>query len=435
MPPERKCWHLCGLWANSVHIFLEDLSRCKQTTVRCGVSTHSKILEGQVARWLESLAENDLKVQHRPGKKHTNADALSRLPGQLVDVNVSSTTSVPNSNWLPCLAESQIRELQDTDEDIKQKQVIDSVEHPNARPNKCPPSASHVLKSLWAQKKYLEVKRRVLYRQWEDAGGGGVNKCLQLVIPPSRVPSVLSELHDSLSGGHLIVGKVLEKVRARFYWVGQYHDVEEWCGSCNLCGSTKAPPKQRHAPLQIPQQQPMDHVAMVILGPLSITPRQNKYVLVVGDYFTKWTEAFPTPDMETATIARVLVNEFISRFGAPSHLHTDQGRSFELSLIKEICRLMWSVKTRTTPYHPQSDGMIEWFNRTLLSMLTMDAVDDETNWDLRIPCLMLAYRTGIHEATKHTPFSLMFGREVQLPTDVILQVQNSQPMCHCLLKT
>ena len=180
------------------------------------------------------------------------------------------------------------------------------------------------------------------------------------------------------------------------------------------------PLKQRHAPLQIyTATAPMDRVAMDILGPLPITPRQNKYVLVVGDYFTKWTEAFPIPDMETATIARVLVNEFISRFGAPTYLHTDQGRSFESSLIKEICRLMGIVKTRTTPYHPQSDGMIERFNRTLLSMLRMAAVDDETNWDLRIPCLMLAYRTSIHEATKHTPFSLMFGQEVQLPIDVM----------------
>eukprot|EP00731_Ephydatia_muelleri_P002477 Em0001g2477a len=99
--------------------------------------------------------------------------------------------------------------------------------------------------------------------------------------------------------------------------------------------------------------------------------------------------------METATIARVLVNEFISWFGAQTHLHTDQGRSFESSLIKEISRLMGIVKTRTTPYHPQSDGLIEWFNRTLLSMLRMAAVDDETNWDLRIPCLMLPVNVSL----------------------------------------
>ncbi|KAL5481592.1 hypothetical protein EMCRGX_G021785 [Ephydatia muelleri] len=152
-------------------------------------------------------------------------------------------------------------------------------------------------------------------------------------------------------------------------------------------------------------------------GPLRL-PFHHHLQESPGRMLTPFQELM-NPWMETATIARVLVNEFISRFGAPTHLHTDQGRSFESSLIKEICRLMGIVKTRTTPYHPQSDGMIERFNRTLLSMLRMAAVDDETNWDLRIPCLMLAYRTSIHEATKHTPFSLMFGREVQLHIDVM----------------
>ena len=88
------------------------------------------------------------------------------------------------------------------------------------------------------------------------------------------------------------------------------------------------------------------------------------------------------------------------------------------------------IKTRTTLNHPQSDGMIERLNRTLLSMLRMPAVDDETNWDLRLPCLMLAYRTSVHEATKHTSLSLMFGREVQLPIDVLygLRAGTRQPV-------
>ena len=150
----------------------------------------------------------------------------------------------------------------------------------------------------------------MLYRCWEDAGGGGLNKCFQLVIPPSLVPTVLAELHDSPTAGHLGVGKVLEKVRRRFYWVGQRRDVQGWCDSCNLCGSTN---KHRHAPLQANVSIiPMQRVAMDILGPLPLTPRSNKYVLVIGDYCTKWTEAFAIPDMETVTVARVFVNEFVS---------------------------------------------------------------------------------------------------------------------------
>ena len=382
--------------------------------------------EGQVARWLESLAEYEFKVQHRPGKKHTNADALSRMP--YLDVNANSTPLDGTGSWLSQLTKPEIRELQSSDEGIQQ--VTEWVGHPDTQPQHYPSNASHVVKSLWAQKKYLEVRDGVLYRRWEDAGGGGVNKCLQLVIPPSMVPTVLAELHDSPTAGHLGVGKVLEKVRRRFYWVGQRRDVQGWCDSCNLCGSTKSPPKHRHAPLQTQvSTSPMQRVAMDILGPLPVTPRLNKYVLVLGDYFTKWTEAFAIPDMETATVARVFVDEFVSRFGAPTHLHTDQGRSFESSLIRELCQLLGIVKTRTTPYHPQSDGMIERFNRTLLSMLRMAAVEDESNWDLKLPCLMFAYRTSVHEATKHTPFSLMFGREVQLPIDVMFGLPTGSGQC------
>ncbi|KAL5457688.1 hypothetical protein EMCRGX_G034974 [Ephydatia muelleri] len=138
--------------------------------------------EGQVARWLESLAEYEFTVQHRPGKKHTNADALSRVPCQ--DAPAVNANSIPldrTDSWLSQLSKREIRELQSRDEGIEQ--VIEWVEHPKTQPQRCPPSASHVMKSLWAQKKYLEVIDGVLYRRWEDAGGGGLNKCFQLVIP------------------------------------------------------------------------------------------------------------------------------------------------------------------------------------------------------------------------------------------------------------
>ena len=254
----------------------------------------------------------------------------------------------------------------------------------------------------------------------KDVPGKGCNKHLQLVVPRSSIGSVLQQLHSSPSGGHLGIFKTLEKVRSRFYWPGQRHDIEDWCRACELCAARKSPPRSNRAPMQqVLAGGPFQRVAMDILGPLPLTDRGNKYILVLGDYFTKWVESFPIPNMEAKTIANMFVGHFVSKFGAPDVLHTDQGRNFESALFKEVCLLLGVHKTRTTPYHPQSDGLVERFNRTLLDLLSIAAREDEQNWDLCIPTVMLAYRTSVQESTGCTPYFLLFGREARLPVDVM----------------
>lgn len=100
-----------------------------------------------------------------------------------------------------------------------------------------------------------------------------------------------------------------------------------------------------------------------------MTDQGNRYILVIGDYFTKWTEAFAIPDQEAETVAKKLVHEFICRLGVPIQVHSDQGRNFESSLFSEMTKLLGIQKTRTTALHPQSDGMIERFNKTVGNML------------------------------------------------------------------
>lgn len=127
---------------------------------------------------------------------------------------------------------------------------------------------------------------------------------MQLVIPKRQVKNVLLEIHNAPTGGHLGVTKVLEKVRERFYWVGQRRDVEDWCRECELCASRKSPQQHRHAPMQTDMAGTlMQRVAMDIMGPFPETPRHNRYILVIGDYFTKWIEAFPMANMEAVTVA------------------------------------------------------------------------------------------------------------------------------------
>eukprot|EP00731_Ephydatia_muelleri_P026442 Em0018g542a len=97
------------------------------------------------------------------------------------------------------------------------------------------------------------------------------------------------------------------------------------------------------------------------------------------------------------------------------------GKNFESALIKEICQLLGVKKTRTT-HHPQSDGLMERFNRTVLDMLSMAVQQDEHGWDLLLPPVMLAYRTSVQETTGITPFSLMFEREPCLPEDIMFGI-------------
>eukprot|EP00731_Ephydatia_muelleri_P028382 Em0020g26a len=187
--------------------------------------------------------------------------------------------------------------------------------------------------------------------------------------------------------------------------------------------SQKPPPAKLRAPLQLdPAVRPLQRVAMDIMGPLPETSRGNKYILVIADYFTKWSEAYPIPNMEAITVAKCLVNEFICRFGVPEQLHSDQGRNFESKVIKNICDLLQIRKTRTSPYHSQSDGLVERFNRTLLNLLSIAVVDAERDWDVQLPLLMFAYRTSMHETNGVISFEMMFGREVVLPEHLMFNL-------------
>ena len=128
----------------------------------------------------------------------------------------------------------------------------------------------------------------------------------------------------------------------------------------------------------------MERIAIDILGPLPETPRKNKFILVVTDYFTKWTDSYPIPNQEATTVAEKLASEFICRFGVPPQLHSNQGTTFVSKVFAEVCRLLDIEKTRT-PLHPQSDGQVERFNRTLIEMLCEKIQQDQTDWDLQLP--------------------------------------------------
>ena len=259
----------------------------------------------------------------------------------------------------------------------------------------------------------------------------GDEKIFQLLLPKKLRPQVLHEVHNTPTGGHLGIAKTLGRIRERFYWSKCRRDVEDWCRSCDICASRKGPSRKVRAQMgQYNVGAPMERLAVDVLGPLPETDSGNKYILIAMDYFSKWPEAYLLPNQEAHSIAEVLAQELVSCFGVPLSIHSDQGRNFESRLFQEMCKLLGTEKTRTTPLHPQSDGMVERFNRTLEARLSKFVEEHQKNWDALVPLMMLAYRSAVHESTGYTPARLTFGRDLRLPIDLVYGRPKEEPSPH-----
>ncbi|VDL99487.1 unnamed protein product [Schistocephalus solidus] len=132
-------------------------------------------------------------------------------------------------------------------------------------------------------------------------------------------------------------------------------------------------------------------------------------------------EAVPLPDASAVTVAKAIFNCWVCRWGAPDQIHSDRGSSFENAVLLELYKLLKIKKTRMMAYHPQGNGQDERTNWTLINLLQAFIGRNATpTWDDTIPACMLAYRSTVNATTRHTPFFLTCGREIQLPEDVNL---------------
>lgn len=146
-----------------------------------------------------------------------------------------------------------------------------------------------------------------------------------------------------------------------------------------------------------------------IVRPFPESSLGNYYIQVAADYFAHWVEAYPIPCQEASVVARKLVDEMFCCFSSPELLLSDQGRQFVNQLLTEVCKLLGIQKSRTTLYHPQCDGLVERWNRTLLQSLAISVADHPENWDEFVKKICMAYNTSLHTTPGFTPFYLMFG--------------------------
>ena len=213
---------------------------------------------------------------------------------------------------------------------------------------------------LWQQ---LFLQDSVLYRKMKHHSAA--EEKLLIVAPAT--------LHKNDAAGHQGTNKILARLLDFTYWVGIAKNARRYCTNCITCQMVKAPARPP-APLQpIVTNRPWELVAVDILK-VPMSSRGNQYLLVAQD-----TPSGPLPDQKATTIVTTLQDQIFTMVGPPQRLHSDQGRNFESHILSELCKAFGVEKSRTTPYHPMGDGLVERMNRSLLNLLRT-LMERQFNW-------------------------------------------------------
>ncbi|XP_078250271.1 uncharacterized protein LOC144589471 [Pogona vitticeps] len=267
-------------------------------------------------------------------------------------------------------------------------------------------------------------KKGILYRETLmniSKGGDGIRS--QLVVPEKYRPMILQRGHSDMFAAHLGVNKTQQRITQNFYWPEIGKQIKEFCKQCDVCqrqGNNRDRTKAKLCPLPVIDT-PFKCIGVDIVGPLpKATKRGNRFILTIVDHATRYPEAIPLTNIETNTVADALVG-YMSRMGFVSEIITDLGTSFTSKLMKRLWQICGIKHKETTAYHPESNGLTEKFNGTLMRMIRAYLAENPNNWDQKLQSLLFAYRSVPQASTGFSPFELLFGRKVKGPLDLIKQ--------------
>ena len=402
------------------------------------IMTNSK-LNANGQRWVSELSEFNFTIKYRPGIVNRDADCLSRLPLDIskyqrlcnkeikpdVFQALAAAVEVQSNNrevWVSATYcnNADDFELKSDDEVVSAENIKDSqqkdldisrVIYFLKSNEKVTKSESRLTRSLLRDKKKLFIDENGILKRKSN----GIE---QVVWPQALRHIIYDHLHVNM--GHLMTDRVYQLARKRVFWPRMYQDIDTYIHSECRCIVNRKPDRTLQAPLiSIHTSSPMELVAIDFLH-LETSSRGYEYVLLIVDHFTRFAQAYPTKNKSALTAAKHLYGDFILRFGVPTRIMHDQGREFENKLFNELEKLTGVKKSRTTPYHPQTNGACERMNKTLLQMMRTLEEKEKLKWHDKLNKLTFAYNCTQHETTGYSPYYLLFGREPSLFLDRLI---------------
>lgn len=268
------------------------------------------------------------------------------------------------------------------------------------------------------------IRNDVLMRRWRPPTVSAAEEWAtldQIVTPRAYRAEILKLAHEIPMAGHLGINKTFQKVTKHFYWPGVRKEVANFCKTCHTCQIVGKPnQKPPVAPLKpIPvAAEAFTRIIIDCVGPLPKTRSGNEYLLTIMCASTRFPEAIPLRRITAVHIVDALT-KFFTFVGIPKEIQSDQGSNFMSGLFQQVVDLLGARQIRASAYHPESQGALENFHRTLKNMMRTYCIENEKDWDKGIPFLLFAARDAIQDSLGFSPFELIFGHQVRGPLKLL----------------
>ena len=364
----------------------------------------------QYCRWKQELEVYDMEVRYRKGGQHGNADSLSRYPScgqcELNHPNPKRKRNIKSledkTTEIHCRRMLELESDIDQEKDKNLKLIIDLLKT-GRKQEKYPLELkyqSEESKHLWNKREDLRFRGGLLYLKTDNT--------YRLLMPNEKRRELIRTTHNNLA--HVGVSKTYNILKEAYYWINMEMDVRLVIADCKYCARRKNVPQQKHCENNLSSGFPFDKISIDLAGPLPPGENGERYILGIIDNFSRFVALVPLRHGTATEVAKGLMKNWICLFGTPGSIHSDRGTEFENELLKTLCELLGIKKTKSAPYYPRGNSMVERLFRTTKDLLYATSESFGKKWTEVIPLVERALRCTKQRTTNFSPYEIVFGR-------------------------